>query len=94
VCWYSGIQTQRLYTPGGIGKAEGFADGEWANHRQAFACRCHPLQNPCLAIKKCSCTLSLLILLSVFSKGACVCMMAGFDSNGAVWGHSGRVVTI
>jgi len=21
--------------PGGSGKAEGFADGEWANHRQA-----------------------------------------------------------
>jgi hypothetical protein len=27
---------------GGIGKAEGFADGEWANHRQAGTCRCHP----------------------------------------------------
>jgi len=28
--------------PGGIGKAEGFADGGWASHRQAGACRCHP----------------------------------------------------
>jgi len=27
---------------GGSGKAEGFADGEWANPRQASACRCHP----------------------------------------------------
>jgi hypothetical protein len=27
---------------GGSGKAEGFADGEWANHRQVAACRCHP----------------------------------------------------
>jgi hypothetical protein len=29
--------------PGGSGKAEGFADGGWASHRQAVACRCHPL---------------------------------------------------
>jgi hypothetical protein len=26
---------QCLYALGGSGKAEGFADGEWANHRQA-----------------------------------------------------------
>jgi hypothetical protein len=31
-----------LQSPGGSGKAEGFADGGWANHRQACACRCHP----------------------------------------------------
>jgi len=31
---------------GGSGKAEGFADGEWTNHRQAGACRCHPAAIP------------------------------------------------
>jgi len=32
---------ERFVPPGGSGKAEGFADGEWTNHRQARACRCH-----------------------------------------------------
>jgi hypothetical protein len=31
-----------LQSAGGSGKAEGLADGEGANHRQAGACRCHP----------------------------------------------------
>jgi hypothetical protein len=31
-----------LLPVGGSGQAEGFADGGWANHRQARACRCHP----------------------------------------------------
>jgi len=35
---------------GGIGKAEGFADGGWADPRQAGACRCHPLVLAVVAI--------------------------------------------
>ena len=30
------ITIQHFVSPGGSGKAEGFADGEWANHRQSF----------------------------------------------------------
>jgi hypothetical protein len=37
-----GVREEVVIEPGGSGKAEGFADGEWANHRQAGACRCHP----------------------------------------------------
>jgi hypothetical protein len=29
------IAIEYCATPGGSGKAEGFADGEWTNHRQA-----------------------------------------------------------
>jgi len=36
------ITTKNFAFSGGSGKAEGFADGGWANHRQAGACRCHP----------------------------------------------------
>jgi hypothetical protein len=36
------ITLEYFVFPGGSGKAEGFADGGWVNHRQADACRCHP----------------------------------------------------
>jgi len=36
------MHMMELLMPGGSGKAEGFADGERSNHRQAGACRCHP----------------------------------------------------
>ena len=41
-CWRpKAVNAKRLHddvsvSSGGSGKAEGFADGEWANHRQSF----------------------------------------------------------
>jgi hypothetical protein len=43
---------QRFYALGGSGKAEGFADGEWENHRQAAqAVSHHSYTAHCLALE-------------------------------------------
>jgi hypothetical protein len=78
-----GVYDKEMVTEsGGSGKAEGFADGEWANHRQAGACRCHPRTPHSLRRNRAACPiLAAVAILSWLALGTAVARSAEPDKD-------------